>query len=414
MPFGLSQELIYVILLFALFVLPRFLQRLRIPTPITCIVLGMVSGMGFDLFTDDATVRLLASFGIITLFLFAGLDINFHEVRQEGAILIQHIVLMLVGLLAAAWLINHILHLSFRPAVLVALALLTPSTGFILESLNSLAVTQQERFWIRSLAIGAEVVALGVFFLALQTVSVRQFVISLLVLIALIGLVPLIFRVFARSVVPYAPKSEFAFLLMVAVVSAYVTRELGVYYLVGAFVVGIAAQQFRERLPSLVSENMLHAVEVFASFFIPFYFFSAGLHIHRGDIGGWAALYAAIFLIVLIPLRLAVVAFHRRIVLGETWHRTFRIGIAIMPTLVFSLVIVEILRDRFAISSGLFGGIILYTLVNTILPSFVFRLPVQELDTAKAVSEPGVQLPLNNGPKSNASELAQPAPNNPD
>ena len=93
----------------------------------------------------------------------------------------------------------------------------------------------------------------------------------------MIGLLPVLFHLFAARIVPHAPKSEFAFLILVAVVCAFVTRELGVYYLVGALVVGMAAQRFRVHLPAMASENMPHAVESFASLFVPFCFFHAGL-----------------------------------------------------------------------------------------------------------------------------------------
>ena len=66
------------------------------------------------------------------------------------------------------------------------------------------------------------------------------------------------------SQITRAPRSEFAFLLMLAVVAAYISKALGVYYLVGAFLVGAAAQSFRERLPALSSESLVHAVEAFA------------------------------------------------------------------------------------------------------------------------------------------------------
>lgn len=353
----------------------------------TCVLLGAVAGVGLNLFEHDSTIQMMASFGIISLFLFAGLDVDFGEIRQEIKIILQHVVILLLALMGASWLIAHVFDLSFRPALLVALALLTPSTGFILESLRSFATTKQEQFWIRSLAIASELVALGVFFVALQSFSVKQLSLSLLALFALIGFVPLVFWIFAKSIVRYAPKSEFAFLLMVAVVSAYVTRELGVYYLVGAFIVGVVAQQFRKRLPSMVSENMLHAVEVFASFFIPIYFFNAGLHISSDDLNVQAIWIGLGFLLLVIPLRLIMTAVHRRYALGERWWHARRIGIAIIPTLVFSIVIALILRERFQISNGLFGGIIVYALANTLLPSFVFRLPVQELDTTNAVSD---------------------------
>jgi Kef-type K+ transport system membrane component KefB len=151
----------------------------------------------------------------------------------------------------------------------VALALLTPSAGFILESLDRLGVSERERFWIRSKAVASELVALGVLFVTLQSTSATTLGVSALALVVMIVLLPLLFEAFARRIVPYAPKSEFAFLVMLAVVCAYATRELGVYYLVGAFVVGMAAQEFRERLPALASEKMLDAVEAFASLFAP-------------------------------------------------------------------------------------------------------------------------------------------------
>jgi Kef-type K+ transport system membrane component KefB len=387
MPVVVSEELSYVILLFALFVLPRFLQRFRVPTPVTCVLLGVAVGIGLNWFARDTTIQMMSSLGITSLFLFAGLDVDFKEMHQERRILLQHVILMLASLAGVAWFIASVFSLPLQAAVLVALALLTPSAGFILESLRQFATTQQERFWIRSLAIGSELVALGVFFVTLQSSSVSQLGFSLLALILLVGLVPLVFWLFAKTVVRYAPKSEFAFLLMVALLSAYVTRELGVYYLVGAFVVGVVAQQFRRRLPSLVSEHMLHAVEVFASFFIPIYFFNAGLHVQSSDLGYAAVWIGGAFLLMVVPIRLFLTAVHRRFALGERWRYTSRIGIAILPTLVFSIVIAEILRERFQIASELFGGIIIYALVNTLLPAFVFKLPSPELDTAKAVAE---------------------------
>ena len=57
----------------------------------------------------------------------------------------------LVG--GAAWVIVYLGLLDWRPAILVALALMTPSTGFILDSLHSLAKDENDRFWIRSKAV---------------------------------------------------------------------------------------------------------------------------------------------------------------------------------------------------------------------------------------------------------------------
>ncbi len=371
----LPPELQYVALLFLIFVVPRVLQRFRLPAAVTSVGLGALAGIGLGLFEQDHTIQLLSTLGIVSLFLFAGLDVNRAELRQEVSILTQHLAVQAVAILGTAFLACKVLDLAVRPATLVALALVTPSTGFILDSLNSLGVTDRERFWIKSKAIATELLALAVLFVTLQSSTVKELAISALVLAALVAGLPVVFRAFARLVVPYAPKSEFAFLLMTAVLCALATRRLGVYYLVGAFVVGLTAQRFRERLPAITSEQMVHAVEMFTSFFVPFYFFSAGLHLRRDDFGVGALMLGAAFLATMVPFRMALVALHRRVMLGESFRVGMRIGISILPTLVFTLIIAEILRERFGVSPAIFGGLVVYTLANTVIPGFALRLP---------------------------------------
>jgi len=70
------MELVYVGLLFGLFILPHVLQRVRVPTAITSFVLGGACALGFGLFTQDHTIALLSTLGIVALFLFAGLDVE--------------------------------------------------------------------------------------------------------------------------------------------------------------------------------------------------------------------------------------------------------------------------------------------------------------------------------------------------
>jgi len=373
--FAVSTELSYVLLLFGLFVLPRFLQRYRIPSAITSLALGAALGLGFGLFRHDPTVELLSTFGIVSLFLFAGLDAELDELRQEARILVEHLIIRLAMLAVGAAAVQYFLDMGLRPAVLLALALLTPSAGFILESLDALGVSERERFWIRSKAIASELVALAVLFVTLQSTSAATLGVSALILVGMIVLLPVAFDAFARRIVPYAPKSEFAFLVMLAVVCAYVTRELGVYYLVGAFVVGMAAQRFREGLPALASERMLDAVESFASLFVPFYFLHAGLPLRREDFGWDALLAGGVFLATALPLRVVVTAVHRKLRLGESFGHGVRVGTSILPTLVFTLVIAEILQERFELSPAIFGGLVVYAVVNTMVPGFVLKLP---------------------------------------
>mgnify|MGYP000028135531 CR=1 FL=1 len=268
-----SQELQYLLVVVGLFIVPRVLQRFRVPTAVTSVGLGAVLGMGFDLLHGDAAVPLLATLGIVALFLFAGLEVDFGELRAGLRVTAGHVAVWLVVLAAGTWAAGAVLELDRRAALLFALAVFTPSTGFILDSLPGFGLGERQRFWVKTKAIASELVALVALFVVVQSHSAESLGLSTLALVAMIVALPVIFQLFAARVLPFAPRSEFAFLLILSLVCAYVTRHLGVYYLVGAFVVGVTAVRLRQRLPALASERLLIGIELFASFFIPFYFF---------------------------------------------------------------------------------------------------------------------------------------------
>lgn len=380
----ISVEASYLVLLFALLIVPKALQRYRIPSAVTCFFFGGVAGPGLGLFQHDQTITLFSTLGISALFLFAGLEVSGSELIREARMLGEHLGLRVAALAISTALLMEALGLGWRPSALVALALLTPSTGFILDSLPSLRLSSAEAFWVRAKAIGTEIMALAVLFIVLKSGSMGTLGVSAVALLALVVAIPLVFRAFAHFIVPHAPKTEFAFLLMVAVVCALATRELGVYYLVGAFLVGVAAQRFRRQLPALASEQMLHAVEAFASISVPFYFFHAGAELRPDDFN-WPALgLGLIFLAIGVPLRLASLVVHHRFRLADAQADALRTAIPLLPTLVFTLVIAGILRERFGISSVLFGALVVYALGTTLLPAVILKSPPPEFDSPEA------------------------------
>lgn len=379
------KELQYVLLLFALLVLPKMLQRYRVPSAITTLLLGVVFGAGLGIFLQDETVHLLSTFGIAALFLFAGLDVDARDLQRGARILVEHLGIVTLTLAVAATVIAILMPIGIRASVLVALAIVTPSTGFILESLSSLGVSKEEAYWIRTKAIASELLALGVLFVTLQSTSAARLGLSAIALLAMAAFLPVLLRFLVDGVSRYAPNSEFAFLLIVAVIFAYATRELGVYYLVGAFLVGVTARRLREQLPRLASDENLHAVEVFASFFVPFYFFNAGLSINREALS-WETLWLGLaFAAVSIPLRTALVILQRRARLAEPWRQGMRVAAPLIPTLVFTLVLAEILRERFGINNALFGGLVAYAALTTIFPAMVLRTPREAFDIDQEV-----------------------------
>lgn len=380
----ISPEVQYLLLVVGLFIVPRILQRFRLPSAITCLGIGALAGMGLHLFDHDPTVGFLATLGIVSLFLFAGLEVDFRELRHGLKVVVGHLIIQTIVLVGATFAAMRVFHLEPRAAIIFALAVLTPSTGFILDSLAGFGLAKEQQYWVRTKAIASEVIALGVLFVAIQSSSAEKFGISAAALAAMILVLPWLFQAFAKFVLPYAPKSEFTFLMILAAICAYVTRQLGVYYLVGAFVVGITAVRLKKRLPALGAEKLLGAVELFASFFIPFYFFKAGLGLHAEDFSLKALWVGLALVAVAVPLRVGIVVLHRRLAVHETAKDSFRVSLSLVPTFVFTIVLAGILREKYALDGAIYGGLMVFTIINTMLPGLILRAPPPDFDSPEA------------------------------
>ena len=372
----LTNEVAYLLLIFGLMVIPRAFQRFRIPAPLTSFGLGMVAALFLGSFSHDATLALLATLGISALFLFAGLEIDLDDLRRGKWPLFGHLAVRACMLAVVGYGVMHYFDFAWQVAALLALALLTPSTGFILDTLSGLGLMEEERYWVTIKAVGGELLALLVLFVVLQSGSVGTLALSSVALLAMIIGLPLLFLLLGRVIAPHAPGSEFSLLVMVGLIAAYLTYQLGVYYLVGAFLAGFTARLLRRRLPKLASDENLHAIQMFASFFVPFYFFYKGMNVPAGALT-WQALGLGLALsLVALPLRMGSVWSQRRFIRGESAMSSLRVATALVPTLIFTLVLATILRERFQISDTLYGALLVYAGISTILPSLVLAKAV--------------------------------------
>lgn len=144
------------------------------PGAVTCLGIGVAFGLGLGWFTHDPVIEIFAVLGISVLFLFAGMELDVAEMRRDARLLGGHVLMQAAAVLTVAALAGRFLDLPLRPALIVALALVTPSTGFILDSLARLPISERERGWVKSRAIGTEIVALIILLFALQSESASR------------------------------------------------------------------------------------------------------------------------------------------------------------------------------------------------------------------------------------------------
>ena len=368
---GPRSTFIYLAIVFGLLVIPRALQRFRLPAQLTCFAFGIIVAGFFKPLVIDSVVSYLSTLGIAALFLLPVWKWTWPSFagscrRWPGHFAVRGLVLVACARLAAIY-----LHLGWQVDWLLALALLTPSTGFILDMLPHSGLDHVEQSEVALHAVAGEVTAVFLFLVISQADSVKTLLISGGAIALLIAFMPLLFLALGRYVVPYAPGSEFSLLLMVGLICAVITETLGVYYLVGAFVAGLVARSLSKRMTTLASEQNLEAISLFASFFVPFYFFHNGLGVPGAALVGKSLVYGFALAACVIPVRLGVVWLQSRFMQHRGHRGSLRVSIALTPTLIFTLVIAEILRENFAVSPPLYGGLLVYASITSILPSLV-------------------------------------------
>jgi Kef-type K+ transport system membrane component KefB len=364
-----STTFIYLAVVFGLLVIPRALQRFRLPAPLTCFAFGIIVSGFFKPLVLDSVISYLSTLGIAALFLFAGLEVDLAELRRQLPSLAGHFAVRGLVLVVCARIFALYFHLGWQVDWMLALALLTPSTGFILDMLPHSGLDQIEQQEVALHAVAGEVTAVFLFLVISQAGSFKTLLISGGAIALLIALLPLLFLALGHWVVPYAPGSEFSLLLMVGLICAIITETLGVYYLVGAFVAGLVARTLSKRMKTLASDQNLEAIRLFASFFIPFYFFHSGLGVPTAALVSASLLYGLVLAVCVMPIRLGVVWLQSRFMQHRGHRGSFRVAIALTPTLIFTLVIAEILRENFSISPQLYGGLLVYAAIASILPS---------------------------------------------
>src|ERR1700753_3794577 len=95
-----TTSAIYLVAIFVLLVVPRALQAFRLPAQLTCFALGIVVAIFYKPLAQDNVGSVVATLGIASLFLVAGLEVDLVAVRRQLPRLSVHLgirCLFLVG-----------------------------------------------------------------------------------------------------------------------------------------------------------------------------------------------------------------------------------------------------------------------------------------------------------------------------
>lgn len=377
----LTSDLEYLAIFSLVLILPKILQRTKIPSGITALAIGVGISVLDPALKDDQLFRFLSQLGITSLFLFAGLEVDYDELKEDRVYLSKYLVKFLAALCLITFIVMKALDLNLQNSFILSLGIFTPSAGFILNSLHSFDISEDQEYWVKSKAISKEVLSIVLLFFALQGSDPKALLISLSFFIGLFLILPYIFKIFFKFISPYAPNSEIPFLITLSLISGVLSKELGAYYLIGAFIVGIVGSRFKRKIFKEGEEVLFRSLSGFFSVFLPFYFFYAGLGLAIGKFTLEAAGIGIVLAMLFIPLRIFLINNSLKTFLSEFKMNIYKISLSLMPTLVFGLVIANILLERKMVSSPIIYGLIVYTLLTSLLPTIFFVFTKKKVES---------------------------------
>lgn len=389
-----DHELTYVFLIILLYIIPRVLSRMGIPLGLGAFIVGFISANVLNIFTTDSVIPTFSLLGISSLFLYAGLEVNFNELKSNSRVLIQHTFVRVLMIALFIVLAIFILGLDFKVATILSLAIITPSTGFILDSLPGSNISEEQKMWVKLMAISSEMVAL----LLLVIIQANSPLNSILTIVAIIFLsisLPYLFQWVTKKVEINNPGSDFSFLLLLAVAIGTLTKKMGAYYLVGAFLVGFTVNFYKKNTINNSNEDFEKTARFFAAFFMPFYFFKAGLKLNPEVFSFTSVGFAIVILLIAFPIRIGAIALHRKLTKLSSLEKSLPIAVNLLPTLVFGLVMVEILEMNGEVNKDVLGALVIYILITTILPSIIMKFVLRKTNqnSLKLPSSPFEDVP---------------------
>lgn len=371
----------FLIILVVLFFIPKAIYAIRkIPYAITEVLLGTILALAlpFFFYIDDA-LKVLSAIGIITIFISGGMEADLDFIIKKKATLFEILMIQTIIVVILALLFNVFFDITKQISILIALALATPSAGYVFSFLKSTSMSRKDKHNVQSIVVSLEILNILLLLIMLNLGNTWIIIIKLSVVIALVLLLPVILNFLYKNIFKKIIGIEFGLIFVIALLSAFATDYLGVHFIIGAFVAGIVSIKFLDRIKeerfinSKKHSNIIQGFTFFAAIFAPFYFFTTGLMLNREILNLKTGLIAISAVIIISFLRYTAFYIYSRHVLKEKRNSAIKSAIIHLPTLVFTFVIAEILRDKFNIEPVIFGALLIYGILTSIIPMFFMK-----------------------------------------
>jgi Kef-type K+ transport system membrane component KefB len=179
------------------------------------------------------------------------------------------------------------------------------------------------------------------------------------------------------TLVPYA--------LLVLFVSAAITSNLGVFAIIGGFVIGVALHDDRR----FVEEWKRRVGPIVQALFLPIFFAYTGLRTDVGTIAGWAGFRMLVLVLAVAFLSKFAGAYVASRLVGESNRSALTIGVCMNTRALMELIVLNIGKDLGLLPTNIFSMLVIMAIASTFVATPLIRwLMKGEEKTGPQMGEP--------------------------
>jgi len=349
---------------------------------------------------------ILSQIGLILFMFTVGMELNINKLKEKisETYVISHasiIIPYFFGMLMAYYVYEEFaskltdflpfalfIGISMSITAFPVLARIVQEKGLSKTHLGTIAIASAANDDVTAWCILAAVIAIsktGSFVSSLYTIGFAV----LYVIVMLFLVRPFLKRIgniYSNSEV--LNKSIVAFLLLILIISAFVTQVIGIHALFGAFLAGVVMPQLTH-FRKLVIDKI---EDVSVTLLLPLFFVFTGLRTEIGLLNSphlW--IICGIFILVAVSGKFMGGAFSARI-LGETWKDSLSIGILMNTRGLMELIVLNIGYEMGILPPSIFVMLVIMALVTTFMTtpalSIINRLfPAKDIEKEYSIQQ---------------------------
>ncbi|KGK98462.1 transcriptional regulator [Methanococcoides methylutens] len=389
------MEVLFYILMILLLakVFGELFERVGFPSILGELLSGVVLGT-FLIHQESEIITFLAEMGAIFLLFTAGYkEVHLRDLRESSKKASIASISQILVAFSAGFLLGMYFQFSTLTSVFMGVAFSPTSIGVVVRTLIDMDyLSSKPGSMMLSSSIFDDIIGIFLLSIVVTMATYDQFPSAVQILFILLKIVTfvaimLIFRVkffpvlFAYVHKMHIKESIFAFVIMVALFSAYLAEVFGLHAVIGAFIGGVMISDISHAKIEHVQSKV---TGIAYGIFVPIFFAFIGLSVNIATLQT-----VGLFSVAVVFLALAgklVGGFAGGRLIGFDNYDSLIFGVGVMPRAGVELVLISIGKEMGIIGDDIFSAIVLMVAVSIFVSPVLLKIAIKSKERTKSIN----------------------------